>query len=88
MWLKTQPNPIESFNQYDYEFIKGKLEAYLAPEGETIPVSAPAPVVEEMPAAAPAPSSFKVQTQSKATTTSKFDDLFSDDDDDNTDLPF
>jgi hypothetical protein len=86
MWLKTQPNPIESFNQYDYEFIKNKLEAYLAPEGEATPVSAPA--VEEKPAAEPAPSSFKVQTQSKATTTSKFDDLFSDDDDDNTDLPF
>ena len=87
MWLKTQPNPIESFNQYDYEFIKNKLEAYLAPEGEVTP--APAPVVEEKPAAepAPAPSSFKVQTQSKATTTSKFDDLFNDDDD-NTDLPF
>ena len=85
MWLKTQPNPIESFNQYDYEFIKNKLEAYLAPEGEVTP--APEPVVEEKPAAEPAPSSFKVQTQSKATTTSKFDDLFNDDDD-NTDLPF
>ena len=87
-WLKNQPNPLESFKQYDYEFIKNKLETYLAPEGEELPVSVPTPVVEEKPAAAPAPapSSFKVQTQAKATTTSKFDDLF--DDDDTTDLPF
>lgn len=89
-WLKTQPNPLESFKQYDYEFIKNKLETYLAPEGEELPVAMPAAVVEEKPEpvveSTPAPAPFRVQTQAKPSATSKFDDLF--DDDDNTELPF
>lgn len=90
-WLKNQPNPLESFKIYDYEFIKNKLTAYLSPEADTPAVLVSEPDVEQKSApvveAAPAPSSFKVQTQAKASVTSKFDDLF-DDDDDNTDLPF
>jgi len=31
LWLKEQPNPIESFSEYDYEFIKRKLKEYLDP---------------------------------------------------------
>lgn len=86
-WLKNQPNPLESFKIYDYEFIKNKLTSYLSPEADTPAVSVSESDVEGKPASEPAPSSFKVQTQSKTTTTSKFDDLFNDDDD-NTDLPF
>jgi hypothetical protein len=90
-WMKTQPSPLESFKQYDYEFIKNKLETYLAPDGEDLPVTVSAPSVEEKPVevaeSAPSPSPFKVQTKAKASTTSKFDDLF-DDDDDSTGLPF
>lgn len=31
LWLKEQPNPIESFSEYDYDFIKRKLKEYLDP---------------------------------------------------------
>lgn len=83
-WLKNQPNPLESFKQYDYEFIKNKLEAYLSPEGEEAPATATKSVSEPKPQvvaeAAPSPS-FKLESQAKVSTTSKFDDLFSDDDD-------
>lgn len=82
-WLKTQPNPLESFTQYDYEFIKKKLEAYLAPEGETedaTPVSAKAPTAVQSAPSAPAPAAeptFKLETQPKAAA-SGFDSLFDD----------
>lgn len=89
MWLKTQPNPIESFNQYDYEFIKGKLEAYLSPDSEDATATASKSFSEPKPQAveeaAPSPS-FKLESQAKVSTTSKFDDLFNDDDDDNSSL--
>lgn len=37
MWLKDQPNPIDSFNHPDYEFIKKQLQGYLTPGEETTP---------------------------------------------------
>jgi hypothetical protein len=41
LWLKEQPNALEVQTQYDYEFIKKKLQEYLNPGEE---VASPAPV--------------------------------------------
>ena len=30
-WLKDQPNPVEVFTQYDYDYIKKQLQGYLDP---------------------------------------------------------
>lgn len=34
VWLKEQPNPLEAFLQFDYEYIKKKLQEYLEPGSE------------------------------------------------------
>lgn len=80
-WLKTQPNPLETFTQYDYEFIKNKLTAYLAPQGEdSLPVDvqpaevSPTKTFDSTPAVEP---TFKLETQPKAVATG-FDSLFGD----------
>jgi hypothetical protein len=44
-WLNEQPDPLASFNKYDYEFIKKQLQSWLNPDAEQ---------AEEAPAAAPA----------------------------------
>lgn len=76
-WLKDQPNPVEAFTQYDYEFVKKQLQNYLNPNAE-----------EEAPAALPggrdveAPittsNSFTLETASvgKQDKVTEFDDLF------------
>lgn len=74
MWLKTQPNPIESFRKYDYEFIKKRLEEYLAPtDGESTGRIAEEPRMEE-----PTKSTFRADSQPKANPSSGFDSLFDD----------
>lgn len=72
-WMKNQPNPIESFKKYDYEFIKTKLEEYLNPtEGEQAADSTQTATVTQ----APTEAKFKVEAQPKASTGSSFDSLF------------
>jgi hypothetical protein len=83
-WLKEQPNPLESFTQYDYDFIKNKLQAFLTPGSEES--AAPAlPGEPEVEAAPKAPAtqpqaSFEIETPTAKPTTAKavtsFDDLF------------
>ena len=78
-WLKEQPVPVESFTQYDYDFIKKQLASYLDPntaeEGQSAPATQPA-----APAATPAkPASdftFQNAAEGKKDTVSKFDELF------------
>jgi len=75
-WIKNQPNPVESFTQYDYEFVKKQLQNYLNPGSAE----------EDQPAAlpggndntAPAKSDFTLENASGGNkdTVSKFDDLF------------
>lgn len=83
MWLKTQPNPLEAFTQYDYEFIKKKLEAYLTPgteEAETAPALPSEPAVDaptphpSMQSSAPS-FDFEAGAKPKGMVAS-FDDLF------------
>jgi hypothetical protein len=91
LWLKTQPNPLEVFTQYDYEFIKKQLQGYLSP-GETQEPSAeasePTTPIHQPPAPAQATdldktlgshkTDFTLEGVSagKKSTVSKFDDLF------------
>ena len=83
-WITTQPEPLQSFTEYDYDFVKKKLKEYLDPNA-----------VEESPAP-PAQGSDKKQedklpeslgqqktdftletaTVGNKDTVSKFDDLF------------
>jgi hypothetical protein len=81
-WLKEQPNPLDSFTQYDYDFVKRKLEEYLAPGEET--ASTPAALPSE-PASEPHPSTLPPKPSAKfdfdaepaaKQAVSSFDDLF------------
>ena len=83
-WMQTQPNALESFTKYDFNFIKKQLETYLSGGEESAEEAAPAPVVAA-PAVVQAPKqSFTLENQTpKQDTVSQFDDLFKDDD-----LPF
>ena len=90
-WLKDQPNALEVQTQYDYEFIKKKLQEYLNP-GEEV-AEAPATPTEAIAPVAPsaeAPTALETALGSNKTdftletatagnksTVNKFDDLFS-----------
>lgn len=93
LWLKEQPNALESQIQYDYEFIKKKLQEYLNPGEEmisqaTVPAESIAPVTP-ITAAAQDPALNKALESNKSgftleaavagnkSTVNKFDDLFS-----------
>ena len=76
-WLKTQPNPVEVHNQYDYDFIKKQLQNYLNPGSAE--EAAPAAGAETKTApATPAKTDFTLETATAGNkdTVSKFDDLF------------
>ena len=87
-WLKEQPNPIESYTKYDYDFVKKQLASWLDPDAaeDAQPTQAAAPV-----AAAPSPTppvnNFTAEnaTKGKQDTVSQFDQMFGDD---SNDLPF
>jgi hypothetical protein len=76
-WMKEQPDPMESFTKYDYEFIKRQLMKYLDPNSEEeetpAPAAKPAPAndLEEAFAANSA-----AHAPEKKNIVSKFDDLF------------
>jgi hypothetical protein len=79
LWLKTQPNPEEVHNQYDYNFIKKQLQNYLNPgSGDETPAAS-------TDATTPLPESLGQQktdftletaTAENKDKVSKFDDLF------------
>lgn len=87
-WLKDQPNALEVQTQYDYEYIKTKLQEYLNP-GEEI-TSSPATPTERTEPATSAPVSvipgtgimeekafsLEAATVGNKSTVNKFDDLF------------
>jgi len=92
-WLKEQPNPIEAFTKYDYEFIKKQLQGYLNPGEEVAAPAEPTEAVASVTVPTPAPVapsiipgtgimeekafSMEAATAGKQNTVSKFDDLFS-----------
>lgn len=74
-WLKSQPNPMEVYTQYDYDFIKKQLQSYLSPNADTEEES------EELNLGSFGDSSDSnptLDTTTNKSTVSKFDDLFSD----------
>ena len=85
LWLKEQPNPTDSFTQFDYEYIKKQLQAYLNP-GEEVTQAPAVPTESSEPAAAADleatlgshKTDFTLETAAagKQNTVSKFDDLF------------
>jgi hypothetical protein len=81
MWLKNQPNPLESYNQYDYDFIKNKLMAFLSPEDSESADPLAASVTSTPTVVASTPSSaavFELEGKPKVNTNSSFDSLFED----------
>jgi len=84
-WLKDQPNALEVQTQYDYEFIKKKLQEYLNPgeevaEAPATPTEAIAPVVEPDLSATlgnqKTDFTLETATEGNKSTVNKFDDLF------------
>ena len=76
-WIKKQPNPVEVFTQYDYDFIKKKLQEYLDPNA--VEESTPAAGAETPPeSSSPKKTDFTLETATAGNkdTVSKFDDLF------------
>lgn len=88
-WLKEQPNPTESFTQFDYEYIKKQLHGYLNP-GEEV-TQAPAEAAESIAPVLPVEGetdldkalgsnktdfTLETATVGKKTNASKFNDLF------------
>ena len=84
LWLKEQPNPIEAFTQFDYEYIKKQLQGYLTPGEVEQPAEAAesiAPVAQETDsdkALGSNKTDFTLETATvgKKNTVNKFDDLF------------
>jgi hypothetical protein len=92
LWLKEQPNALEVQTQYDYEFIKKKLQEYLNPGEEVaspanIPAESIAPVAPAPAAAEPTDldkalgsnkTDFTLETavEGNKSTVNKFDELF------------
>jgi hypothetical protein len=92
LWLKEQPNALEVQTQYDYEFIKKKLQEYLNPGEEVaspanIPAESIAPVAPASVAAEPTDlekalgsnkTDFTLETavEGNKSTVNKFDELF------------
>jgi hypothetical protein len=84
-WLSDQPNPLEVYTEYDYDFVKKQLLEHLEPGStkEAAPAERSDTPAEKAPAAKK--EHFKLDT-SKEKVDDMFDDLFSSDDDD--DLPY
>ena len=84
-WLKDQPNALEVQTQYDYEFIKKKLQEYLNP-GEEVAEAPATPTEAIAPVATPDLSAtlgnhatdftLETATEGNKSTVNKFDDLF------------
>lgn len=84
-WLKDQPNALEVQTQYDYEFIKKKLQEYLNP-GEEVAEAPATPTESIAPVAEPDLSAtlgnqktdftLETATEGNKSTVNKFDDLF------------
>jgi len=83
LWLKSQPKPIESFTEYDYDFVKKQLKSYLDPTSvaeETPPAQESDKKVEDkLPESlGQQKTDFTLETATAGNkdTVSKFDDLF------------
>lgn len=83
-WLSNQPNPLEVYTQYDYDFVKKQLLEHLEPgstKEATVPAQSSTAAAEKAPAAKK--EHFKLEA-SKEKVDDMFDDLFNED----SDLPF
>ncbi len=79
-WIKEQPNPSDSFTQYDYEFIKKQLQKYLDPDAEDDSTTAlPGGTDATTPSSLGSnKTDFTLETATSGNkgTVDKFDDLF------------
>jgi len=82
LWLKTQPNPMECFTQYDYDYIKKQLQEYLTP-GEESATTVVDTEPDQAPSVVPGTGimeekafTLEAATKGNKSTVSKFDDLF------------
>ena len=86
-WLKDQPNALESQTQYDYEYIKKKLQEYLNPGEEVAepsatpsepsePIANDSFVLPESLGSNKTDFTLETATAGNKNTVSKFDDLF------------
>lgn len=85
-WLKEQPNPIESYTKYDYDFIKKQLAGWLDPEAAAQEQSSAPAAAPAAPSPTPPANNFTTEnaTKGKSDTVSQFDQMFGS----SNDLPF
>ena len=79
-WLKDQPNPVEVFTEYDYEYIKKQLQGYLDPNSieENAPAAGSSTDNKLPESLGQEKTDFTLETATAGNkdTVSKFDDLF------------
>ena len=73
LWLKEQPNPMEVYTEYDYDFIKKALLEYVEPGA--------AQAAEVTSQETKSNFTLEVAGETKKTTSDTFDDIFNDLDD-------
>ena len=88
--LDNQPDPMKVFKRYTFDEVKSALQEWLAPEDEEKEgdiVSEPAVAFDSD--SKPSSNNYSLNTSSKKTKEEKFDDLFSEDkEEESDDLPF
>ena len=88
--LDNQPDPMKVFKRYTFDEVKSALQEWLAPEDEEKEgdiVSEPAVAFDSD--SKPSSNNYSLDTSSKKTKEEKFDDLFSEDkEEESDDLPF
>lgn len=77
-WLKEQPNPLECFKKYEYDYMKTQLQSYLMPTEEPSTEVAENAKEESTEAEEPKQVEAPAPKAKKASTASKFDELFKD----------
>jgi hypothetical protein len=80
-WMKEQPEPLQSFTEYDYEFVKRKLKEYLDPNAaveEKQPTEGTKTEDKLPESLGQQKTDFTLETATAGNkdTVSKFDDLF------------
>lgn len=77
-WLKEQPDPKDSHNQYDYDFIKKQLHSYLHPEAAKEEGEEKKDALEKTLGSNKTDFSEEKATAGKKDSVGKFDELFED----------
>lgn len=79
-WLKEQPNPLEIYTQYDYDFIKKQLQNHLSPDGTSNDEEEEGLNIGTLPGEGNSSNNYTLEASPNKgpSTLNKFDDIFAD----------